>query len=208
MRSVTVLSALFDEASNQIHVVKRIENDDGSIDLNLHAFATDALEWCAALHGVDDVPTLIDIILYEPLVSASDSPTIEQISATKKTLTKISKTTPILKATQKELDKAQLQTAGVDERYINAMDSDPYEEISKFSLLGEKSLRVKKQYVKDKRERPVRPQPAHLVDDDSRSYQLHNRLIERPTMRTAKQKADRPTGQQKTITLVKGKKVR
>lgn len=68
MKSVSVISAVYNEELNIIEMVKEIINDDDSVELNLHTFDPEALEWRSVIYGIDDEDELIDIIVYEPYV--------------------------------------------------------------------------------------------------------------------------------------------
>src|SRR5688500_14162679 len=117
MKSVTILGARFDADLGRIEIIKSIVNDDDTVDLNLHSISTDTLEWKAADIGTDDLDVLIDAIVYEPFVdSDSSEPFIGQVQRLKREKTSTS--------TNKGQAREKLTKAGVDQKYLDAVDND------------------------------------------------------------------------------------
>lgn len=133
MKSFRVLSATTNPETGFIEVVKEITADDNSTSLNLHTFHPEALEWRAAELGLSNPDEVIDGILHEPFfdediqsfqLSAEDAQTKFRatLAATKARVANGSLRNPVA-------IKAQLRSAGVAQRYIDAVDNDPLQVI-------------------------------------------------------------------------------
>lgn len=144
MRRISIISALFDEATKTFHVVKEEQQEDGSISLNLHTFGAEALEWKAAELGIEDINLLIDTIIYEPYASSSDEGAMHEKAT--KIKQKLNKDGPRTQSTKNYM-KSTLEVSGVDQKYIDAVDSDPYELISSKCLFDKNKIAEKRNYL-------------------------------------------------------------
>lgn len=135
MKSVTVISAHLDQETDQFHVVKFVEQDDGTSGYNLHTFGRDILEWRAAEHDTSDLDTLIDIVLYEDLVGDGETP-----RAAKARLAKASKPS-------KAQNVAGLRAAGIHQTYIDAAANDPYESIKQHAHFQPEVVEIKREFL-------------------------------------------------------------
>lgn len=122
MKSYRVISTCLKDGN--IHVVKEIEEDDGSTTLNLHAFPQEALEWKMAEKNSSDHDDLIDEILSEPLGGKSK-----------------------IKNEKLENPKARLQEAGVHQDYVDGTDNEHYEFIKRNSHIHPETLALKQKII-------------------------------------------------------------
>jgi len=134
MRSFRVLSASVNPDTGFIEVVKEITADDNSTSLNLHTFHREALEWKAAEFDINNIDEVIDGILYEPFFQEDvQSLQLSTDDARTKFRSNLSSTKARLPSNGVPRDpvgiKARMRVAGVDQRYIDAVDNDPIQVI-------------------------------------------------------------------------------
>jgi hypothetical protein len=159
MKSFRILSASVNPSTGFIEVVKEITADDNSISLNLHVFHREALEWKAAEFDTDDIDEVIDGILHEPFfeedinslqLNTEDAKTKfrANLASAKARLTNNIPRNPVT-------IKAQMRVAGVDDRYIDAVDNDPVQVIKVACLFDAEVITAKRIYTNKVRNKAV-----------------------------------------------------
>lgn len=153
MLDFEILGARYDEDNNRIEIVKEITNDDGTTHMHLHMFSVDILEWRAAEYGIDDVDTLIDIVVYEPFTSGTDVYHVTAKTAREVHLQKINeaKTKQRVTKLSKVAAKTKLSDLGITEKYLDAVDNDPISVIKGNCSFDAKVIKMNKEYVAKER---------------------------------------------------------
>lgn len=171
MQSFEVLAARYSNRNKCIEVVKEITNDDGSTELMLHLFAPDILECRAAEYGVDDPDELVEMVLWEPYMQSI--PLLEVTASTAAQLHRGQRATAKAalspKKVRTKVDKQErLRSAGVDQKYIDALEEDPLAEIKRLCPIDKDTLRLKREHVQRIRdkvaERAAKRAPQQALD--------------------------------------------
>lgn len=160
MKAFRVLATSVNPNTGFVEVVKEVTADDNSVSLNLHTFHREVLEWRAAEYDTNDIDEVIDGILYEPFFN-EDVLSLQQSVDDART-----KFRAVLASTKARLlpngiprnpvvIKAQLRTAGVDQRYIDAVDNDPIQVIKNACPFDTNVIAAKRIHTNKVRERAV-----------------------------------------------------
>lgn len=154
MKSVTVLAARYNEESRRIEVVKEIIEDDDSVNLNLHSFDAETLEWRAAEYGIEDLDELVEIVLLEPFiedVKCLHVSSEEALSTTRARVAEL-KLKMLSQTKMKASVRNTLVTAGVDQVYVDAVANNPFQVIKDNSFVTPETLKLKRAHVAKTRE--------------------------------------------------------
>lgn len=158
MKSFSVLAARLDQNTNKIEVVKEVTNDDNTVILNLHIFPIGILESKSAELEIEDLDELIDIVLYEPFyeeglssfqMTAEESRNIhrERIAGIK------NKSTFRVNGHDVAKSKARMQVAGVNQKYVDAANDNPYELIKRECPFDREVIKVSREYIEGVRKK-------------------------------------------------------
>lgn len=133
MKSFRVLSTSVNPSNGFIEVVKELTADDNSVSLNLHTFHPETLEWKAAELDTEDLDEVIDGILYEPFFN-EDVQSLQWSREKAKSKFRADLADAKIRLASAvprnpTTIKAQLRNAGIAQRYIDAVDSDPIQSI-------------------------------------------------------------------------------
>lgn len=190
MRSVTILAVHYSTVREMFEVVKEIIHDDGTVDMNLHQFPAETLEWKAAEYGIRDPDTLIDLILFEPFTEPVDVLKLQPSEALAVHL-------PLVRAAKKNLQTSakgrmasaatSLRTLGVHQKYIDAVTEDPNAVIKEHAPFDPEVIVVREAYLAQvrtktqeaERESPVKVRPSGAV----RATRERARLFRQENMR-------------------------
>lgn len=158
MKSIQLMGATFNSAENRVEVVKMIINDDDTTELNLHSISVDTLEWRAAELGTDNITELLDVILYEPFVDEPNDRTdiVGKVRRMKQSLNS--------KPQNKAAHKDALRQAGVHQRYVDAVDDDPYAVLAEHCHFDAQVIAMKAQQLTQmKRQSKEKPDVDRLT---------------------------------------------
>lgn len=150
MISYEVLSTVHDVANKRIEVIKEITEDDGTKYYNLHCFSTSTLEWRSAEYGVEDPNALVEIVLNEPFIESTEHLNMSPAEAAKLHTAKVQAAVENLKvvaSAPRLVHKARMLKAGIAKKYVDAVDKDPIAAIKSFSVMSQRGLAVKRNYV-------------------------------------------------------------
>jgi hypothetical protein len=173
----------------------------------LHHFRPDIFENRAAEYGIDDIDVLVELVLYEPLIETTEHLTVSvdvarelhtaKVAAAKSRVVKqLARGQVRSDADGKIADKALLTQAGVDQKYIDAIDLDPIEVIKSYMVFDPEVLAEKRVYIAQLREatqRNVVPDRRLAARTDraprigkstNRSDRESRKPVQEPTMTT------------------------
>jgi hypothetical protein len=202
MKSLSIIGCIYNEEQERIEVIKSIVRDDDVTELNLHSIHVEAIEWKAAELGLDsqDILTLIDVILYEPFLNPDDTRDIlVKAQEVKQELS------PKVKAAKLQL-RAQLTSAGVDKKYLDAVENDVYDLMARHSHFDKELIDIKTKHFRDKKASvQMETEPKSRLEIAKRV--LTDFPIDNRTART-NQVVEVNSKQLKTIRLKSGKRVK
>lgn len=206
MKSFKVLAAVINYDTNQYELVKEIVGDDDSVSYNLHTFGVEILEHYAAIYDTDDIDTLIDMVVHEPFVGDVETFKTSAEEARSKFLSKLddvkkkgSKPSQADKANARE----RMQARGIEEKYLLALDSDPYQVIRDSAPFDKEVIQLRKEIYHKQRTKPQRPVESRGRDKQARIAEA-KKLLQGPTGKMPK--PDKVEGRHVTVSLRKGHK--
>lgn len=215
MKSFRTVSAVYNSFYDLIEVVNETVNDDDTVELGLHTFSPETLEWRAALYDTDDLDELIDMVLLEPFIED-----VRPLQKTKEEATRLQRER-VSEAKQRLRRNGPfsrvgvadaLRSRGVDKKYSDAAEENPYEVIKRHCPFDPTVLEVKREFVAMQRE-SQRAAHQRPIPEQSRAERLRERLLgsaRSGKARTPQQPRKLPesaSGEQPPIVL-EGKKTR
>lgn len=154
MKSLEVLSAVFNSETGFVEVAKEIVNDDNSIEYSGQSFHPDTLEWWSAVYGTENLDELIDLILHEPHVENIEPMKMSATEARAAQKNKVDNF-KVAHKPSKSLTRANARVAlaqsGLPEKFINAAEQDPIQVIKGVCPFDPEALEIKRKYIHDLR---------------------------------------------------------
>lgn len=147
MKSMKILAVVHNVELDRFEVVKEIVHDDNRIDVLLHTFFAETLEWKAAEYAIDDIDTAIDIVLYEPHVPPIDVASMTPEEAREIHLPQIAVQKQVRVQFVKSQAQAQLAARGVEQKYIDNVTEDAYAVIRSSAPFDAEVIQVRKAQV-------------------------------------------------------------
>lgn len=176
MRSFKVIAAHYDEVYDRMEVVKQIIDDDGNATLTLHLFHPETLEWRAAEYGIEDHDELIDLLMHEPFINDVNPLSMDVTKAKALSRLRVSELKDKLKphiTIKKEDLKTIMLGLGVHQKYIDALEIDPYMKIKSHCKISADTLKGKQVHVKEVRQQlAVQPEQPKRVTATTLQAQL------------------------------------
>ena len=152
MKSVQILAVRHVAETNRFEVVKEIIHDDDRVDVNLHVFHAETLECKAAEYDIDDIDTLIDLVLLEPFLAPVDVLATASSELRRTHLAAVgdlkqSKARSLATRLGKNSPASKLAGYGVGQEYIDVAAEDPYEVIKRHAPFEPETIAVRRAYV-------------------------------------------------------------
>lgn len=149
MRSLEIISALFNEETGYVEVAKEIVNDDGTVEFAGHSFHPETVEWIGAVYDTKDMNEIIDLILYEPYVENVDPITMSASEAKIKHKNLIStfKAVKKDKAFKKDKTLQAIRDSDVPNKFADAASEDVYDVIKRLCPIDDDLFEAKKEHA-------------------------------------------------------------
>lgn len=158
MKSLEIISAVFNAETGFIEVAKEIVNDDDTIEYSGQSFHPETLEWWAAIYDTEDFNELIDMILHEPHVENIEPFQMSATEARTAQKTRVDNFKAAHKV-KKSLVRTNVQVTLADsklpQKFIDAAKDDPYQIIKDACLFDPEVLEIKREYVRTSRQKSI-----------------------------------------------------
>ena len=161
--NIDIVTAIENNDTKMIEVVKEITNDEGDVAYELHLIPFRAINNIAASQGIENPDYAMDFVLYKPYVSDVDEgvTAIDRIKKCKERLTNKAD-----RSKREENRKANLISAGVHERYHPLEGMDPIEVIrARGKVTTENILLAKDRLNQKENHRDTQPREQRTSED-------------------------------------------
>ncbi len=208
MKSIEVLSAILNEETGFIEVIKLITNDDDSTEFAGHSIPLETMEWWSAVYGIEDQDELIDIILYEPYVENVSPMQMSEKDARDSHRSKI---TAFKEKNHKPISKSKaaiaIRNSNVDNKYADDAPEDPYQFIKDACPFDAEVIEIKKQHIQRIREENEKSRSKLNPNRLGRKDELLKRMAG-PGREVKEIKEDKRPSAPPAVVLEKGKRIK
>ncbi len=207
MKSIEIISAVYNEESGFIEIAKEIVNDDDSIEYAGQSVHPETIEWWAAVYDTEDIDEVIDLILYEPYVENIDPISMPAEEARLKHKEKVDtfKKDKKKKNGNKSASLSRMTDRGIHQKFVEAGSRDPYESIKQHCHIDREVFEAKKAHTEERRlaAKQKETKAVGLREPKDRLAEVTRKPAFNPQVRENKE-VKKPS----TIKLEKGRRVR
>lgn len=154
MREMKVICSRHNQSVDRIEVVREITNDDGTVEYNCLSLPTNRLEWISAEYGIEDPNELVEIAIYESFMPPANAH-VDEATARAQARQALSslkaRLGPMRPVNNKAIQKARLQTAGIPEVFVDAIDDDAVDVIKLRSSINPIEVAKKREFIRARR---------------------------------------------------------